>query len=161
MRRERAESSSTSRHRVVGPCVLPFLFISNIGFHILFLLFSIASTSSQAQHPHFSPLSTPPRSVILSASAGHRLLACLHSQNQSTRHTTGWICSLRRLSLPGWPSREDLPIGHQTSGFHIPSGDRTPFSNASYSKVQHIPNRGQGSNAGEVWVRVGVGSFPT
>lgn len=121
MRRGRAESSSTSRHRVVGPCVLPFLFISNIGFHILFLLFSIASTSSQAQHPHFSPLSTPPRSVILSASAGHRLLACLHSQNQSTRHTTGWICSLRRLSLPGWPSREDLPIGPRPvlSIFHL------------------------------------------
>lgn len=49
----------------------------------------------------------------------------------------------------------------QTSAFHIPSGDRIPFSNASYSKVQHIPNRGQGSNAGEVWVRVGVGGFPT
>lgn len=69
----------------------------------------------------YPPLSTPPRSVILSASAGHRLLACLHSQNQSTRHTTGWICSLRRLSLPGWPSREDLPIGPRPvlSIFHL------------------------------------------
>ena len=112
VRMGRGESRPTLKHLVIGPCILPVLPLPSIGSPHSLFLFSISlgsrsSTRFQAQHLAFSPLATPPRSVLLRASAGHALLACLHGQSQSTLCDP---CSLGSLSLLGCQSSKDWLI---------------------------------------------------